>query len=304
MNELRWILIGCGVVLLFGIYLWGRRGERGAVASAGASRGRPEPQFAAEPADFADDAVAEDDDPEAAFPTEEPISQSPQIVVPRRSEPVTPATEYPAGASARDPRRSRIEPTFTDAGHAGHQDSVDDDEMRTAELPVDEQVHAPTVSMSNTPPPRRIERRKIISLRLAASAQRYTGEELLEAFEAESLEHGRYDVFHRVHDGASVFCVASMVEPGTFDPDRRAGQNYPGVTLFAQLPGPLPGVHALQDLVTSGKRLQERLGGTLQDDRGVPLTVHRIDKLRQDVVDFERAQLRDSGQRTVTSPPV
>ena len=27
MNELRWILIGFGIVLLAGIYLWGRRGR-------------------------------------------------------------------------------------------------------------------------------------------------------------------------------------------------------------------------------------------------------------------------------------
>ena len=69
------------------------------------------------------------------------------------------------------------------------------------------------------------------------------------------------------------------------------------MTLFAQLPGPIPGVHALQELVTSGKRLQEKLGGTLQDDRGVPLTVHRIDRLRQEVVDFERSQAREMAQR-------
>lgn len=302
MNELRWILIGCGIVLLVGIYLWGRRGERGVVSGAGTARERPEPQFVSGQADFAHDAVA-DDDSEAATGAEH-ASDAQQIVVSRRSEPVMPSAELPVGASARDPRRPRIEPTFTEVGYGGHEDVVDDEDGRTAELPVDETVHAPTVTMSSTPPPRRIERRKIISLRLAASAQRYSGEELLEAFAAESLEHGRYDVFHRLHDGASVFCVASMVEPGTFDLERMAGQNYPGVTLFAQLPGPLPGVHALQDLVTSGKRLQERLGGTLQDDRGVPLTVHRIDKLRQDVVDFERAQLREGGQRAATSPPI
>src|SRR5687768_13791825 len=51
MNELRWILIGFGIVLLAGIYLWGRRA--GAVVTEdGVLRGRPEP--ALQPHGFAD----------------------------------------------------------------------------------------------------------------------------------------------------------------------------------------------------------------------------------------------------------
>ncbi len=42
MSELRWILIGFGIVLLAGIYLWGRRGGA-AVAEDVALRSRPEP---------------------------------------------------------------------------------------------------------------------------------------------------------------------------------------------------------------------------------------------------------------------
>jgi cell division protein ZipA len=164
----------------------------------------------------------------------------------------------------------------------------------TAELPARDSVDAPTLGMSSTPQPRRIERRKIISLRLAAPGQRFPGEALRSAMEAESLQFGRYDVFHRLHDdGTSIFSVASMMEPGTFELDRMPSQQYSGVTMFTQLPGPVPGVNALRDLVACGKRLQEVLGGTLQDERGVPLTVHRIDRLRQDVIDFERAQIRD-----------
>jgi hypothetical protein len=62
----------------------------------------------------------------------------------------------------------------------------------------------------------------------------------------------------------------------------------------------VPGVQALHDLVACGKSLQETLGGTLQDDRGVPLTVHRIERLRQEVADFERSQGRE--QRVPSAP--
>ena len=51
MNELRWILIGFGIVLLAGIYLWGRR-SGAAVAEDVVLRNRPEP--AMQPHSFAD----------------------------------------------------------------------------------------------------------------------------------------------------------------------------------------------------------------------------------------------------------
>ena len=42
------------------------------------------------------------------------------------------------------------------------------------------------------------------------------------------------------------------------------------------------------ELVACARRLQANLGGTLQDERGVPLTVHRIERMRQEVREFER----------------
>ena len=58
------------------------------------------------------------------------------------------------------------------------------------------------------------------------------------------------------------------------------------------------GMHALNELVACARRLQQTLGGTLQDDRGVPLTVHRIERLRQEVREFERPQSQASPSRT------
>jgi FtsZ-interacting cell division protein ZipA len=75
--------------------------------------------------------------------------------------------------------------------------------------------------------------------------------------------------------------------------------HYPGVTLFAQLPGPTPGMHALNELIACARKLQQALGGMLQDDRGVPLTVHRIERLRQEVREFERP-----GAGSRPTPPI
>jgi cell division protein ZipA len=64
----------------------------------------------------------------------------------------------------------------------------------------------------------------------------------------------------------------------------------------------VPGMHALNELVACARRLHQTLGGVLQDDRGVPLTVHRIERMRQEVRDFERpppgASIRPTGSRS------
>lgn len=288
MSELRWILIGFGIVLLAGIYLWGRRGN-----GARTSVDDPTARVRSDPPLHARDSFDSHDhaEPEPLLPSEpddSPVMHESMITAvrpariveaTRQSEAVDEEREVPAAPAApQDAWRARVEPTFNDS-------------TSTEELPVHPQPTpaAPTLSSSDTPPPRRIERRKILALRLSISPQRLEGAKLLDALVAESLQHGKYSVFHRLHDdGVSVFSVASMVEPGTFDLEKMPQTQFPGITLFAQLPGPVPGMHALNELVACARRLQQSLGGTLQDDRGVPLTVHRIERLRQEVREFER----------------
>lgn len=316
MSELRWILIGFGIVLLAGIYLWGRRGGA-AVAEDGALHSRPEPalqphgftEVRREPAypreevaDYDESSYEENDGPEQSTSVAKPLTEDYYTAV-RPARPLSPRMEarVPRGESPRpvareapptpnpeprplpDFRRGRVEPTLGS-------DSV------TEELPVQSPdstavlTAAPTPSSSDTPPPRRSpERRKILSLRLSTAPQKIEGAKLQEVLAAELLNHGKYDIFHREHsDGQAIFSIASMVEPGTFDLEKMNETLYPGVTLFAQLPGPVPGMHALNELVACARRLHQSLGGVLQDDRGVPLTVHRIERMRQEVREFER----------------
>lgn len=311
MNELRWILIGFGIVLLAGIYLWGRRGgtavaEDVALRPHGFSDARREPAlqrdqvssyddepgYEAEPSDD----VADDVEPEPNYEDTAVRPARPRVEarVPRTDPPQwTSVREVPAPADDEEParplpdfRRGRVEPTL-------------DNDSTTAEMPVASAAApvvkpvatgAPTLSSSDTPSLRRSpDRRKILSLRLSVAPQKIEGAKLQEVLQEELLSHGRYDVFHRLHsDGQSIFSLASMVEPGTFDLEKMGETLYPGVTLFAQLPGPVPGMHALNELVACARRLHQSLGGVLQDDRGVPLTVHRIERMKQEVRDFER----------------
>jgi cell division protein ZipA len=272
MSELRWILIGFGIVLLAAIYLWGRRGNRTVATDEPAPppRARPEP----------------------------PLHVHEPTLIRKVEHVIAPGAQHegaqPAEASSIEQTppphegwRGRLEPTFADG--------------ETAEMPVRSApaataaacgataAAAPTLSSSEAPQSRRVERRKILSLRLAMAPQRIEGAKLLESLLAESLQHGKYGIFHRLHtDGSIVFSVASMVEPGAFELEKMNETLYPGMTMFTQLPGPVPGMHALNELIACARRLQANLGGTLQDERGVPLTVHRIERMRQEVREFER----------------
>jgi cell division protein ZipA len=266
MSELRWILVGFGIVLLAAIYLWGRRSNRAVASDDATSRARPEP---------------------TVHSTESTLLRAVEETPPAPvAHDLAPQVESPpfehAAPAAHESWRGRLEPTFADAP--------------TEELPVHPATatatatnSAPTLSSSEAPQARRLERRKILSLRLAMAPQRIEGAKLLEALLAESLQHGKYSVFHRLHtDGSIVFSVASMVEPGTFELEKMGESLYPGITMFTQLPGPVPGMHALNEVIACARRLQANLGGTLQDERGVPLTVHRIERMRQEVREFER----------------
>lgn len=282
MSELRWILIGFGVILLAAIYLWGRRGPRPVPSGGVVVRVRPEPALnhVAQPSFDEPAAHASDEDERDRIISEPAITAMRAAPVERSRGGLTAeeaSTTLARPATSSDTWRGRVEPTFAESAP-------------TEEMPVHPEVAAPTLSSSEAPQQRRTERRKILSLRLAAAPQRLDGARLLEVFQSESLQHGKYDIFHRMHeDGASiVFSVASMMEPGTFELEKTPSMQFPGVTLFAQLPGPAPGMHALNELVACARKLQQALGGTLQDERGVPLTVHRIERLRQEVREFER----------------
>ncbi len=108
------------------------------------------------------------------------------------------------------------------------------------------------------------------------------------ALEVHGLAHGRYQVYHRNHsDGRSIFCVASLIEPGTFDLARMPDEEFRGVTFFAVLPGPLEPLQTVDALLATARELARELSGTMQDAKGVPFSPQRVAALREDVARFQ-----------------
>jgi cell division protein ZipA len=123
----------------------------------------------------------------------------------------------------------------------------------------------------------------------AAHPSRFDGALLREVVMAARFTHGRYEIFHRLDaEGRPIMSLASLLEPGTFDPAKMDTAAYPGIALFTVMPGPLPATRAFDELLDTARGLAHRLGGQLQDDRGTPLSVQRVFKLREEVAAFER----------------
>jgi FtsZ-interacting cell division protein ZipA len=77
-------------------------------------------------------------------------------------------------------------------------------------------------------------------------------------------------------------------EPGSFDLATMPTTPIPGIALFAVLPGPVSAAEAFDELVITARSLATQLQGSLADERGVPLTAHRLTRLREEALEFGR----------------
>jgi cell division protein ZipA len=137
--------------------------------------------------------------------------------------------------------------------------------------------------------PNSAETQRIVMVRVCAVGEsRWSGVDLLAALDDHGLAHGRYQVFHRKHsDGRSLFCAASLVEPGTFNLAQMPAEHYRGLTLFAVLPGPADALQTIDALIDTAEGLAQTLHGMVQDAKGQPLSPERAEALREDVARFQ-----------------
>jgi cell division protein ZipA len=132
---------------------------------------------------------------------------------------------------------------------------------------------------------------KIIALRVAAKpGKTLDGEMVSTQFEALNIRFGRYNIFHRHagKDDASdpVFSVADMVEPGSFPSADLAGRSLTGLSFFQQLPGPIDGVQAFNELLDAARDFADVLGADLLDASGSTVTRQTAAHMRDEVVQW------------------
>ena len=283
--ELRWILLALSLVLLAGIWWWGRRRSSQAPGDAQLREITPtvEPQRPAaasrETLSATEPELEPEAEPEWGVPPFEPLS------IHTHDYERVPVLDGPMMVSA-DPAPSMnaapaMTPTMAPAAPA------------LAPVPgrvptlLPESTERSAAAPAQTP--NASEQQKIVTVRVCAPGEvRWSGAMLLSALELHGLAYGRYQVFHRRHvDGRSLFCVASLIEPGTFDVARMSAEEFRGITLFAVLPGPVEPLLTVDELLGAARGLAQELSGMVQDNKGMPLSPQRAAALRDDVARFQ-----------------
>ena len=295
--ELRFILAALSALLLAGIWWWGARRSRQAAGNAELRESTMNSSTA--PVRMAPPAV---DEPDPAEPRGHDGSREwgvsplePLSIRTAQFESVQLA-DLPMMAEA-DPLDETLDLGIADHEHAAHQSAPPPPE------PADERVSvgaggaesvrvrgaepvpaAPKPQLANAS-----ETQRIVSVRVCAAGEtRWSGLELMIALENHGLAYGRYNVFHRKHsDGRTLFCAASLVEPGVFNLAKMPQEEFRGLTLFAVLPGPLPPLQTLDAVIETAGELAATLHGTLQDSHGAPLSMQSAEALREDVARFQ-----------------
>jgi cell division protein ZipA len=284
--ELRSILLALSLVLLAGIWWWGRRRSLQAPGNPAlremtptaalrsetpAADAFPKAEAEAE-AEFEADAIPASHGRDWGVPPFEPLSIRTQDYdrVPVLDGPMMVDVDLAAPARSSAPEPSTIRPV-------------------TGRVPTLLPEASDRSSAAPAQTPNATEQQKIVTVRVCAAGEaRWSGAALLAALELHGLAYGRYQVFHRRHvDGRSLFCVASLIEPGTFDVTRMSSQEFRGVTLFAVLPGPVEPLLTIDELLGAARGLSQELAGMVQDSKGMPLSPQRVAALRDDVARFQ-----------------
>lgn len=278
MNELRWILLAAGFVVLALIYWQGRR-KRPVANESRATRDLEPPQLSESAIVRRRDAA-----PISSQATSVAIDDLPEVRVEPAASRGTSLSMDDALSTAALDRLTLTQPLNPRPDAPPHE---------RPEVVVEEVHAAPRPSVAATAPR---SARKIVALRVPAVTSRFNGASLKQAFSNLDLRHGRYGIYHRPDPkGVPIFSVASIVEPGTFEPTTMSNQDFPGVSLFMQLPGPVDGVAAFDAMLACARTLQSEFGGGLQAERGKALTDVAIEKMREDIANFQHLTSASTG---------
>ncbi len=273
MENLRWILIFAGVAILVLLYLSGRQPRsKASRRQDDALKRTPSQQtpIAKEPADplLGDDAFA---DPLDSF-ADDQVEDDP--------------LERPGGAS---PAKARRNSTGGLNGISGKIEALGTKFTPRRKPRVEANAPAPSKSGDNYAS-------KIVTLHVVApEGQLMNGALLLEQFEQRGYHFGDMNIFHSMHEGQTVFSIAKLVVPGTFNLKDMDSFQTPGISLILQLPGPVPADVAFEVLLSEAHEMAESLGATVLDADRSTLSKQTVQHMREGIHEYMHRQKYFSG---------
>ena len=131
---------------------------------------------------------------------------------------------------------------------------------------------------------------EIIYLNLRSRDGLIEGPDLIRAMQKFDLTHGEMGIFHRLTPGSDqpLFSVANMLEPGSFDADKLATLETPGLTLFLRLPRTFDALHALDEMWVVAKGLGAELNADILDRNHQLFTSQKQQNMRDEVLEYMR----------------
>ena len=281
MENLRWILIFAGVAILVLLYFSGRPAKSAKRTSRSSSTGKKssgaggngldiDPLLGDEP--LADEYAQFDDvDPDDFL-------RSPGNAAVRNydyEELVAPAEKSTPAASGFSSITQKIE-AFSERLSPKRRQRIAESEPTD----LDEGKAADPAFAS-----------KIITLHVVAqSDSTISGEHLLDLFERRGYHFGEMNIFHSMHNGATVFSIAKMIEPGYFDINDMQSFETPGITLFLQLPGPVPADVSFEVLISEAFEMANELGATVLDGDRSTLSKQTLQHMREGIYEYMHRQ--------------
>ncbi len=324
MDNFRLILIGCGVVLLVAIYLWGvmvarrRSGvdETDDYATSDGDIERVQDLRAAQNVEALVDLEDYDIDEDLEQAQRKAVVQSTQPPAPDtvQTEDTAPLPETPEQVveEAPEPPPEELSRAVTkDDAHIGDLSGIHAIRDERDVFPIG-QLDLLSVEDDDRDPRRKSPRSKrdkqtpaesepsanvlVLAVTvMARAAKSFAGGELKAALEALGLRHGDMGIFHYRESGkparsVAEFSVANVLKPGTFELDGMADKPTPGVAMFVRLPGPDDPGSAFEGMLRTARKLAERLDGAVCDEMRSTLTGQEINHMRERIAEFHRKQ--------------
>lgn len=146
------------------------------------------------------------------------------------------------------------------------------------------------------------EQSEVLVLNVTAKDGRvFAGDDLLHILITSGLKFGDMNIFHKRlskdNQGAVIFSVANMLNPGTFDLNKMDEFTTLGISFFLALPTPINNLDAFEQMLDVAQRIRDTLGGDLKDDHRNGMTAQTIEHYRQRIRDFELRRLKAKAAR-------
>jgi hypothetical protein len=270
MPELRWALGGIGAVFLVALLVWEWRRSRRLPRRVPLEPRAPDITLTTERPRRLEPGIGEV--PAVMHGGQDEILEVPSIL-PHDPLPVSHESAVDVPAAARGADGGSI------GGASLHAAFPADPSSQVEPVPATVAAAHPPVAIRW--PPAQADR--VLTLRVVKPAgETLHGRTLRIALEGAGLVSGPQKIFHRADvSGAVIVSAAHLVQPGVLDPAQMDATEYRGLSLFSVLPGPLPPVRMLEELVATARSVAHRLGAIVQDEKGADLDGPRLMALRQ-----------------------